>query len=273
MPADDLPAGGSGVSESGAQPRRVVEFQGVRKTFARGAPVLEDVSFSIREGEFVSLLGPSGCGKSTILRMVAGLTSVTAGTLQVDGGRPKDARRRLAYIFQEATLLPWLTVSQNVELLLKLRGVRKQPRRERARAMLQMVHLEHVAGYYPRELSGGMRMRVSVARALALQPRLMLLDEPFGAVDEMTRHRLNEELRSLQRVQRCSAVFVTHSVDEAVFLSDRILVMNAHPGRIAAEISVPLPEVRSSLLRESESYARHVIQVARVLREASNLAA
>ncbi len=216
--------------------------------------------------EFVSLLGPSGCGKSTILRLIAGLTPVTAGSLRIDGRDPLAARRQLGFIFQEATLLPWLTVQKNVELMLRLRGVPAAARREKVRTMLELVHLHPARDYYPRQLSGGMRMRASVARALAAEPRLLLLDEPFGALDEIVRHRLNEELRSLQQSQRWAAVFVTHSVDEAVFLSDRILIMGVNPGRIAVEIPVDLPAARTAALRETEAYARLVIRVSKALR-------
>jgi ABC-type nitrate/sulfonate/bicarbonate transport system ATPase subunit/FAD/FMN-containing dehydrogenase len=244
----------------------VVEFSGIEKRFRRGAPVLADISFRVGAGEFVSLLGPSGCGKSTILRLIAGLTPATGGSLQVDGRDPVRARSQIGYIFQEATLLPWLTVKQNVELLLRLRGVEREVREEKVATMLDLVHLKPASDYFPRQLSGGMRMRVSVARALASEPRLLLLDEPFGALDEIARHRLNEELRSLQQTQRWAAVFVTHSVDEAVFLSHRILIMSANPGRIAADIPIDLPEERTAALRETDAYAHAVIRISKALR-------
>jgi NitT/TauT family transport system ATP-binding protein len=252
---------------AGGQPEAVVELQRVTKRFGGRPPVLNNVSFRVAAGEFVSLLGPSGCGKSTLLRLIAGLTPVTEGTLRVDNRDPRQARHRLAFIFQEATLLPWLSVQENVELLLRLRGVGRKLRREKAKAMLDLVHLRNVGADYPRQLSGGMRMRVSVARALAAEPRLLLLDEPFGALDEIVRHLLDEELRALQRAQRWAALFVTHSVAEAVFLSQRILILGANPGRIAAEILVDLPEPRTATVRETDAFAQLVIRVSRTLRE------
>jgi ABC-type nitrate/sulfonate/bicarbonate transport system ATPase subunit/FAD/FMN-containing dehydrogenase len=245
----------------------VAELDRVGKRFGRSAPVLADVSLQVRAGEFVSLLGPSGSGKSTILRLIAGLTAATTGSLRVDGREPRQARREVGFIFQEATLLPWLTVRQNVELLLRLRGRPRPERERRGQSMLELVHLQQAAGKYPRQLSGGMRMRVSVARAMAMEPRLLLLDEPFGALDEMVRHRLNEELRALQQAQGWAAVFVTHSVAEAVFLSHRILIVGANPGRIVAEIPIGLPAARTAALRETEAYAHAVLRVTKALRD------
>ncbi len=230
--------------------------------------MLDGIDFTVEGGAFVSLIGPSGCGKSTILRLVAALSPVSDGEVLVDGVRPERGGQQAAFIFQEATLLPWLTVLRNIELPLRLRGVRRAARREAATKMLGLVRLEDVANRYPRQLSGGMKMRVSVARALVQSPRLLLLDEPFGALDEMTRHHLNEELLDLHHAEGWTAFFVTHSVAEAVFLSDRVLVLAANPGRIHADIRIDLPRERSAETRECESYQRQVAEITRVLRSA-----
>jgi NitT/TauT family transport system ATP-binding protein len=240
----------------------------VSKRFGDGPVVLDGIDFTVEGGAFVSLIGPSGCGKSTILRLVAALSPVSDGEVLVDGVRPERGGQQAAFIFQEATLLPWLTVLRNIELPLRLRGVRRAARREAATKMLGLVRLEDVANRYPRQLSGGMKMRVSVARALVQSPRLLLLDEPFGALDEMTRHHLNEELLDLHHAEGWTAFFVTHSVAEAVFLSDRVLVLAANPGRIHADIRIDLPRERSAETRECESYQRQVAEITRVLRSA-----
>ena len=198
--------------------------------------VLQHIDLTIAKGEFVSLIGPSGCGKSTLLKLISGLTAATDGSIQVDGMTPVNARETISYIFQDATLLPWRTVTSNVGLGLELEGVSREVRKQKVQSLLDLVGLAHVARSYPRQLSGGMKMRVSVARALATRPRLLLLDEPFGALDEMTRDRLNEELLRLKTEQNWTAVFVTHSVAEAVFLSTRVIVLAPSPGRIAQEI-------------------------------------
>ncbi len=243
----------------------IVKFTGVRKRYGAGPLVLDDFALHVAPGDFISLIGPSGCGKSTVLKLVAGLNPVTEGTLEVLGVGPKQARDRQAFIFQDATLLPWLTAQGNAELLLRLRGVAAAERRARAAEALARVGLEQYAGYYPRQLSGGMKMRVSIARALTLEPRLLLLDEPFGALDEMTRNRLNEELLGLRERLGFAALFVTHSVSEAVFLSNRIVVMAAQPGRTHAEIAVPFPYPRNAALREVPAYQAKVTEVSRAL--------
>ena len=199
--------------------------------------MLDGISLSIAKGEFVTLIGPSGCGKSTVLKLISGLTPPSSGTIRVDGMTPKDAREIVSYIFQDATLLPWRTVraERRPRPGTGRRG-REPTREEKTAALLELVGLGHVAKSYPRELSGGMKMRVSIARALATSPRLLLMDEPFAALDEMSRDRLNEELLRLRAEQKWTAVFVTHSVAEAVFLSTRIVVLAPNPGRIHAEI-------------------------------------
>jgi NitT/TauT family transport system ATP-binding protein len=229
--------------------------------------VLQEIDLAIAQGEFVSLIGPSGCGKSTLLKLISGLTTATAGEITVDGMRPVEARKTVSYIFQDATLLPWRTVTRNVGLGLELERVDTKIRKEKVQSLLELVGLTHVAQSYPRQLSGGMKMRVSVARALATTPRLLLMDEPFGALDEMTRDRLNEELLRLRSEQNWTAVFVTHSVAEAVFLSNRIIVLAPSPGRIAKEIAIDLHYPRNSATRESVDFESLVTQVSRALRE------
>jgi len=237
-----------------------------------GQNAISDISFDIEAGEIVALLGPSGCGKSTLLRIIAGLTPVTEGDPRVAGKSPDEAAADLSFVFQEPTLLPWLTVAQNIAAPLRLRGVARAERSVAVNRVLEWVRLPEKADAYPRQLSGGQKMRVSIARALALKPRLLLLDEPFGALDEMSREHLNEELRGLHREQRWTAFFVTHSVAEAVFLSDRIIVMAPNPGRIHAEISVGLPELRTNETRLAREYQESVAQVSRVLRAVEGLA-
>jgi NitT/TauT family transport system ATP-binding protein len=228
--------------------------------------VLRDVDLSIAQGEFVSLIGPSGCGKSTLLKLISGLTAASEGSILVDGAAPTKARKTISYIFQDATLLPWRTVARNVGLGLELEHANREVRKQKVQSLIELVGLTHVADAYPRQLSGGMKMRVSVARALATTPRLLLLDEPFGALDEMTRDRLNEELLRLKVEQNWTALFVTHSVAEAVFLSSRIIVLAPTPGRVAREIAVDLPWPRTSITRESSEFESLVTTVSRALR-------
>ena len=243
-----------------------VTLTGVTKTYGSNPPVLQNIDLTIAKGEFVSLIGPSGCGKSTLLKLVSGLTNATSGTILVDGMTPVNARETISYIFQDATLLPWRTVTSNVGLGLELEHVSREIRKEKVQSLLELVGLTHVARSYPRQLSGGMKMRVSVARALATRPRLLLMDEPFGALDEMTRDRLNEELLRLRAEQNWTALFVTHSVAEAVFLSTRVIVLAPSPGRIAQEIPIDLPFPRTSETRESPQFESLVTEVSRALR-------
>jgi len=244
-----------------------VEFAAVNKTYAN-APVLQDINLTVEKGEFVSLIGPSGCGKSTILKLISGLTLPTAGTIKIDGMTPKNARETVSYIFQDPTLLPWRTVRQNVGLALELEGMGRERRTEKTSPLLDLVGLRSVADAYPRELSGGMKMRVSIARALATSPRLLLMDEPFAALDEMSRDHLNEELLRLRAEQQWTAVFVTHSVTEAVFLSTRIIVLAPNPGRVYAEFPVDLPVERTATLRTTSEFEALIARVSRTLREA-----
>jgi NitT/TauT family transport system ATP-binding protein len=244
-----------------------IEIAGVSKRYGEGSAVLNSISLAVAREEFISIIGPSGCGKSTILKLIAGLTPPTGGTIRVEGMAPQNAREIISFVFQDATLLPWRTVKENVALGLELEKVPREQREKVIGALLELVGLKHVGKSYPRELSGGMKMRVSIARALATNPRVMLLDEPFAALDEMSRDRLNEEILRLRAEQNWTAVFVTHSVSEAVFLADRIVVLAPNPGRIYAEFSVELPAPRTSAIRSSVEFEAIVSRVAHTLRE------
>jgi NitT/TauT family transport system ATP-binding protein len=249
-------------SDQGADLAPIVSFKQVSLTFNTGVEALRDVSLDVRPGEFVSILGPSGCGKSTMLRIAAGLVDYSAGRLLVD-------RSHIAFTFQDATLLPWRTVRRNVELLLELRGV---PRAESSRIAQDKITLVGLGGFedqYPKHLSGGMRMRVSLARALTLDPTLFMFDEPFGALDEITRERLNDEVQMLHLRQKFAAMFVTHSVAEAVFMSHRVVVMSARPGRIVGIYDVPLPWPRDDAVRFSAEFAELCGTLSAALRDAS----
>jgi NitT/TauT family transport system ATP-binding protein len=263
---------GPPLATTSASGEPLIVIDRVGKTYANGTVALDDISFDVREGEFVSLVGPSGCGKSTLLRMIAGLGPITAGTILVEGLPPRRARQEkadTAFVFQDATLMPWRNVLGNVELPLELRGVSKTERRSTVMQALETVGLDEVTKSYPRELSGGMRMRVSLARALAAHPRLLLMDEPFGALDEITRQRLNGELLRLCALANWTVVFVTHNVFEAVYLSTRILVMSARPGRIIAEVQVPLPHPRVPEIRTDPEFTRIVREVVTLLGSAT----
>jgi NitT/TauT family transport system ATP-binding protein len=243
-----------------------VAFRAVAKRFGDGPGVLADLNLTVNAGEFVAVIGPSGCGKSTLLRMIAGLSAASSGDVQVNGAPPRRGQHDTAFIFQDPTLLPWLTVERNIEIPLRLRGTPREERRRIAADLLARVRLEDVRAYYPRELSGGMKMRVSVARALTQAPRLLLLDEPFGALDEMTRHHLNEELLELRSAQSWTAFFVTHSVEEAVFLASRVLVMSVRPGRIVADVPVEFQYPRATGLRARPEFHALVARISAELR-------
>jgi NitT/TauT family transport system ATP-binding protein len=236
-------------------------FDHVAKTFPDGTQALNDVSLEVRSGEMVAIVGPSGCGKSTLLRLASNLTSPTEGEIRVGSGN-------LGYVFQDPTLLPWRTVQRNVELLAELAGV---PSGERAALAAQAIVLTGLSGFekhYPRALSGGMRMRVSLARSLTMRPRIFLFDEPFGALDEITRERLNDELLELFARERFAGLFVTHSIMEAVFLSTRVIVMSARPGRIVGDFAVPFDYPRSPELRFDPAFAELSGAVSHALRGA-----
>jgi NitT/TauT family transport system ATP-binding protein len=227
-------------------------------TERRTVTALEDVSFAIPEGAFLTLLGPSGCGKSTLLRVIADLVSATSGDIKVLGVTPERARtdRALGFVFQDAALLPWRTALDNVALPLEVGGRRGRAASANPRDLLRLVGLEGWENSYPHELSGGMRQRVSIARALVSGPKILLMDEPFGALDEITRDRLNEELLRIWRETRTTIVFVTHSIYEATFLSQSVLVMSANPGRVREIVDIDLPEARPLAIRETERFVR-----------------
>ncbi len=241
----------------GAPPRALLRLAGISKTFANGTIALDNVDLTIRPGEFLTLLGPSGCGKSTLLKMIAGLGSPSTGMIdwpQSSYDAAGEPDRLLGYVFQEPTLLPWRTVFDNVYLPLMLSGQRKEAVRERIMAVLAQVGLAGFAKSYPRELSGGMKMRVSIARALVTNPRILLMDEPFAALDEITRTKLNNDLLHLFAKQNLTVIFVTHSVYESVYLSSRIVVMSARPGRVSSEIAIDAPYPREEEFRVSPLY-------------------
>ena len=245
-----------------------VLIDGLGHCFPDGTEAIAQVDLTIERGDFVSVLGPSGCGKSTLLRLLAGLLSRTSGRVIVDGADPDDAHRQrdeLAYVFQDPTLLPWRTVRKNVALPMELRGRTPQEIEEEATRVLNLVGLEEFSGFFPWQLSGGMRMRVSLARALVTRPGLLLLDEPFGALDEITRQRLNGELMRLWERDRWTGVFVTHNVYEATYLSRRLLVMSSRPGRVLAELEVPFSHPRDVAVRGTPEFARIAAEATRHL--------
>ena len=237
-------------------------LDGVGKTFPTGTVALSDVSLTLRPGDFTTVVGPSGCGKSTLLRLASGLEQATTGSVAVTASST-------SYVFQDPTLLEWRTAARNVELVPELRGVSKQVRQERAAEMLELVGLTGFAHQHPRQLSGGMRMRVSIARALVAEPDLALFDEPFGALDEITRLQMQTELQRLFVLKRFAGLFITHSVSEAVYLSNRVLVMSGRPGRIVADIAVPWEYPRSPELRYSAEFATLTGRVSHALGEHS----
>jgi NitT/TauT family transport system ATP-binding protein len=247
----------------------VVALDGVGKTFANGVVALEGLNLDVRSGEFVSLLGPSGCGKSTALRLIAGLSEPTSGTIEWPHPEVAQAEKgsRIGFVFQEPTLMPWATVAANVRLPLKLKGTAAtaQPR---IAAALARVGLADFAESYPRELSGGMKMRASIARALVTEPKLLLMDEPFAALDEITRFRLNNDLLALWQSLGKTVVFVTHSVFESVYLSQRIVVMSARPGRVFTELAIDAPYPRDERFRTSADYAGYCRQASEALASA-----
>lgn len=238
----------------------LINFDGVSKVFPDGTHAVDNVSFSVKPGQFVTVVGPSGCGKSTLLRMGSGLLPVTSGNV-------RRAEGTLGYVFQDATLLPWRTVQKNVELFCELRKFNREERRRRANDAIELVGLGGFNGHYPTALSGGMKMRVSLARSLTLDPPLFFFDEPFGALDEITREYLNTELLRIFDHEGFGAVFITHNLYEAVFLSTEVLVMSKRPGRILQSFQVPFPYPRDLDLRFDPAFAELTGEVSEVLRD------
>jgi len=237
-----------------------LSFAGIRMVYGDGTEAIDDVGFDVRSGELVGVVGPSGCGKSTLLRIASGLLAPTAGTVTVD-------RQSVGYVFQDPTLLPWRTVTRNVELLLELRGVPKDERARLAQRTIDMVGLTGFENHYPKRLSGGMRMRVSLARSLVRNPKVFLFDEPFGAVDEITRERLNDELLNLFLSERFAGLFITHSIAEACFLSGRVLVMSARPGRIKAVFDIDIPRPRTLHLKREPIFLKYLDEIWTLIEE------
>jgi NitT/TauT family transport system ATP-binding protein len=248
----------------------VVRLDGVAKEFGAGGVVaLQGIDLDIGEREFVSLIGPSGCGKSTLLRILGDLIQPTLGDVVVNGKSPRQARldRDYGIVFQDAVLFDWRTVSKNIALPLEMQGWDRQRRADRVRELLELVELTGFEGHRPWQLSGGMQQRVSIARALSFDPPLLLMDEPFGALDEMTRERLNMELLGIWEASGSTVVFVTHSISEAVFLSTRVVVMSARPGSIVGIVDVDLPQPRTIDTREEPHFAELIRDVRRLLRQ------
>lgn len=231
---------------------------------------LQDINLTIQSGEFVSLIGPSGCGKSTLLRLIANLITPTDGELLVNDKSPAQARldRDYGMVFQSATLYRWRTVVKNVQLPLEIMNYSREERRERAQKMLEMVELGDFGKHYPWQLSGGMQQRVAIARALAFEPSLLLMDEPFGALDEFTRERMNQEILRIWNQTNTTVIFVTHSIAEAVFLSNRVVVMSPRPGRITSVVDIDLPYPRNFDTRDTPAYFEKVTEVRELLRDA-----
>lgn len=239
----------------------LLDFHGVSMTFPDGTRALEEVSFSLGAGEFVTVVGPSGCGKSTLLRIASNLEKNTGGTCTVD-------RESIGYVFQDPTLMQWRTVQRNVELIAELHNIPSMERSRRAAEAIERVGLKGFEDKYPRQLSGGMRMRASLARSLVMQPKVFLFDEPFGALDEITRERLNDEVLDLFGREGFAGLFITHSITEAVYMSTKVLVMSARPGRIVATFDVPFGYPRSHDLRYTPEFAELCGEISHALRGA-----
>jgi NitT/TauT family transport system ATP-binding protein len=252
-----LPRVAAAAGAASGKGRPLISLVGIGKSYQSGTMALADVDLAIGQGEFISILGPSGCGKSTLLRLIAGLGATSTGSIDWPQSRydaKGEPQRDLGFVFQEPTLMPWATVFENVYLPLKLTGVGKRAAAGRVAEVLAMVGLGKFAGSYPRELSGGMKMRASIARALVVKPQVLLMDEPFAALDEITRIRLNNDLLDLWQSQQWTVIFVTHSVYESVYLSNRIVVMSARPGRIVADLAISAPYPRGEIYRTSGTY-------------------
>lgn len=249
-------------------PSSLIEIDGVYKQYGTGVMAVSDMSLRIEQGQFVSFLGPSGCGKSTALRMIAGLESISAGNIRINGhapGKGSIGAQDIGFVFQEPTLMPWASVFDNVYLPLRLSGIARKEATPRVEEALAQVGLSRFAMAFPRELSGGMKMRVSIARALVTRPRLLLMDEPFAALDEMTRFKLNNDVLRLWQEHGLTVIFVTHSVYESVYLSNRVVVMAARPGRVVADIPIIGPYPRAENYRTTDAYAKYCAKVSGAL--------
>ncbi len=271
MAPDLVTARSSAAGDQKAARRQLLQLAGICKTFANNTTALEGVNLDVYPGDFVTLLGPSGCGKSTLLKLIAGLTMPSKGHFdwpQLNYDQTSEPDRVLGFVFQEPTLLPWCSVAENVYLPFKLAGRRRGDVQDRIMEVLAQVGLTRFASAYPRELSGGMKMRVSIARALLTNPRILLMDEPFAALDEITRTKLNNDLLGLFAEKNLTVIFVTHSVYESVFLSSRIVVMSARPGRVSAEIEIDVPYPRDEDYRTSSTYNEYCRRASDALRRA-----
>lgn len=246
-------------------PNSAITLSHISKIYANGTIALTDFNLDIGQGQFVSLVGPSGCGKSTVLRMIAGLGKMSAGNIDWES-----KQRKLAFVFQEAALMPWATVQDNVRLPLKLAGISKRAASSAVAEAIALVDLQGFERVYPRELSGGMKMRVSIARALVTQPEILLMDEPFGALDEMTRSKLNSDVLDLWLQKQWTVVFVTHNIYEAVYLSNRVIVMASRPGRVVADVAIAAPYPRTEF-RSSSLYSGYCQKISHALADASTL--
>ena len=249
------------MSDAPVSASALLSFNNVSMTFDEGTKALENVSFSINAGEFVTVVGPSGCGKSTLLRIASNLEANTGGTCSID-------RNSIGYVFQDATLMPWRTVARNVELIAELHKLPKSDRQKLATEAIDLVGLKGFEDKYPRQLSGGMRMRASLARSLVMKPKVFLFDEPFGALDEITRERLNDELLRLFQHEGFAGLFITHSITEAVYMSTKVLVMSARPGKIIASFDVPFKYPRTHDLRYEPEFGELCGKISHALRGA-----
>lgn len=256
----------SHVDTASAQRQQILSIDQVDKVFGKDIDALKEMSLKVHKGDFVSLLGPSGCGKSTALRLVAGLMRPTRGAIRWEAGQH---REKLGVVMQEPTLMPWATVEDNVWLPMRLKGQAKPAVRGAIDEMLALVGLTGFETAYPRELSGGMKMRVSIARAMVTRPNLILMDEPFAALDEITRFKLNDDLLALKQKIDCTIVFVTHSVFESVFLANRVVIMASRPGRVIEELAIETPYPRDDAFRTSAEYAAHCRAASDALHKAS----
>lgn len=257
------------VETTGSINRPMLMATGIEKIYPNGTHALQRLNLNIERGEIVSLLGPSGCGKSTLLKMFADIEQPSAGQIRWNGKRDMQSQCKMAMVFQEATLMPWATIEENVRLPLDLKKMPKQQSKVKVQSALESVGLGQFGQSYPRELSGGMQMRASLARAMVIEPTLLLMDEPFGALDEFTRHKLDSDIRQLWQERDLTIVFVTHSIYEAVYLSSRVIVMEARPSRVIADVKIEAPDQRGDEFRNSESFIKQCAYLSTLLAQAN----